>query len=227
MQVALTTVLLFGSLLVARSLLILLRTPTGFQPGSALTFALGPPRWRYDAAGARRFQEQVVARLEGVPGVQAVGLVSDLLFTPSNVTIDVAVPDGTLPVRESEEQAVNPQYFASLGIPLLRGRNLNPSDDASAVPVALVNLSLAVLMAPNGDAVGRHLRIGAGTRTINVQIVGVVGDVLDDGFRGRREPRVYRAVAAPCCPCHRAHCRGGAPVEHNHSVTGAGVGSRG
>jgi putative ABC transport system permease protein len=195
LQVALTTVLLFGSLLLARSLFRLMRTPTGFDRGHALTFELAPPRWRYDADGASRFQQRMTERLQALPGVQTVGLVSDLPFTPSNVTIDIALPERSLAIRESELQAINPQYFSSLGIPILRGRHFNTMDDAAALPVAVVNQSLAAIITRDANPVGQQLRVSAGSRIVDVRIVGVVGDVLDDGFRGRREPRLYRPLA--------------------------------
>jgi predicted permease len=188
-------VLLFGTLLLGRSLIGLLHTPAGFQVEGTLTFELRPPLWSYDADAAQRFQQQMVERLEQLPGVQAVGLVSDLPFTNWNNYVDIALPgDSRLP-RESEQQSVNPQYFRSLGIPILEGRNFTASDRSDSAPVILVNQSLAALLPSAGNIVGRQLRIGQGEQAVDAEIIGVVGDILDDGLRGEREPRLYRPLS--------------------------------
>ncbi|MGH7460297.1 MAG: FtsX-like permease family protein, partial [Longimicrobiales bacterium] len=190
LQVALTTVLLVCTLLLGRSVLALLHTPTGFDTQDVITLELEAPAWRYPKPDdARRFHEEVVAALTAVPGVSSVGLVSDLPFTGWNTFVDVRT--STAETRhQTEYQVVSADYFRAIGIAHRQGRMFQNSDDAKARPVALVNEQLARTLAPSSNVLGQRLRLGD-SDTLVVEVVGVVGDILDDNFRATTESRLY------------------------------------
>ena len=194
LQMSLTTVLLVCTLLLGRSVLALLRTPTGFQPENVLTFELQAPGWRYpQRLDALRFQQSVLQSLRELPGVASASLVSDLPFTGWNTFVDVRRP-GIDTRHQTEYQVVTPDYFATIGMAQLEGRAFTATDDARAPAVAIVNRQLARTLSAEGSILGQRLRVGS-TDTLEVQIVGVVGDILDDDFRSGSERRLYMPLA--------------------------------
>jgi putative ABC transport system permease protein len=88
-------------------------------------------------------------------------------------------------------QFVSPRYFATMKIPVLRGRAFTEADRYGSSPVAIVNECLARRLWPNGDAIGRKIRVEWRSSQW-CDIVGVVGDSRDDTFNNEPRPEVYR-----------------------------------
>jgi predicted permease len=123
-------------------------------------------------------------------------MVSTLPYAGSNTSRQLW-PEG-LDLRASEARNVDyrrvtPNYFTTIGIPLLAGRALNSSDRTGGQDVAVVSQSLAERYWPGADPVGRRFRLAEDGPWITV--VGVSGDVLHDWFMQRRVPTVYRPVS--------------------------------
>jgi predicted permease len=180
-QVAGSTLFLASALLFVRSFLNSTTFAPGYDTAHTLVLELTPSSYGYDAVRSQRFFEQLVDRLERLPGIDHAALTDR---TPFSIgfpkTLDVSRPDETCSAgrcRSATEFGVSPGHFAALGLPLLSGRDLNEQEYRSDAPVAVISASMASAFWPGDQAVGQSLRTGRGGRL--VEIVGVVGDVKD------------------------------------------------
>ncbi|MGN6594210.1 MAG: ADOP family duplicated permease [Terriglobales bacterium] len=183
-EIALSLLLLAGAGLLVRSLLWLENQPLGFEPAGRMVFNTQLPKGAVsDAAGAWRFDQQVLEQLRRLPGVSAAAAVSlPPLEGQGNLPGEAAGRPET--GTAVEYRAASPGYFDAMGIRLRRGRGLAELDSASAPLVAVVSESLAKKWF-SGDAIGRQVRIGViGGKTWVPEamarprtIVGVVADV--------------------------------------------------
>jgi putative ABC transport system permease protein len=196
-QVAITVALLFGSALMLTAADRAVNGVLGFDKDNLLVARIVLPERPYeDAERRRQFIEGVLARLRAVPAVTDAAMVSNLPYAGSNTSRQLW-PEG-LDLRASEARNVDyrrvtPNYFTTIGIPLLAGRALNSSDRTGGQDVAVVSQSLAERYWPGADPVGRRFRLAEDGPWITV--VGVSGDVLHDWFMQRRVPTVYRPVS--------------------------------
>jgi putative ABC transport system permease protein len=144
----------------------------------------------------RQFINGVLDRLHAIPAVARATMVSNLPYSGNNSSRGF-YPDGRplelRDVRQVDFRRIAPGYIATLGIPLLAGRDLTDADREVTQPVALVSRNLADRYWPGTDPLGRRFRLAADGPDLT--IVGVVGDVLHDWFQQRRAPTVYRPVA--------------------------------
>ena len=193
-EVLLATVLAVGAGLMARSFATLIGVPTGFDSGSVLTFGITLPSTGYENADRiRAYHAQLLPRLSGLPGVEQAALVSDLPFTTENRFLWVK-PAVDLPPSVEwtliEYRKVGPGYFGVMGIDLISGRDLRSEDRGQGENIAVViNQRMAERFWPDQDPLGRRFPVGDFTSAAT--IVGVVADILDDGFDSEPEPRFY------------------------------------
>ena len=200
-EVALAVVLLVGAGLLVRSALALGRVRPGFDVAQVLTARLALPERDYPALPqAIDAYQAILDATRAQPGVTSAALVSRVPLGGSMTSIDVARADQPFS-RETKVNAAlrlaSPQYFRSMGIPVLAGRDLRDGDDARAVPVIVVNATLARRLGGETSVVGRRIRSdngafadGAG-RPRELEIVGVVGDVRDGGPRREAGPEFF------------------------------------
>ncbi len=194
-QIALATALLVVAALLARSFDALVSVPPGFDPHDRITFDLSAPRARYaDRDALERYFREVRREVEAVPGVVAVTMTSDLPFTGENRWTTFGVegrPFDEATAPRADFHAVLPDYFQVMGIPLREGRVFTqvwePVED---IPI-VVNEHMARAVAPDGDPVGRSVLLHRDDTDITLRIVGVVGDVLDDGYDASTESIFY------------------------------------
>ena len=193
LQMALTVMLLMASTLTVRSLARLLATNPGFRSEQVMVTRVSLPGARYQNSAARMaFFHTLLQRLRAIPGVQAVGLAA---YPPFSGGSDSSPFDLVgVPKRPGEEgrhantQIVHGDYFTAMGIPLLRGRTFEPSDNNPNAPVAIIDEQLAKqYFAPGDDPIGKVIRHGAGPATI----VGVVGHVQQNELGGPPKATVY------------------------------------
>jgi putative ABC transport system permease protein len=197
-EVLLATVLAVGAGLMTRSFTTLINVPTGFEITNRLTFGLRLPTVEYEEAERRRaFYAQLLPRLQSLPSVQQVAMVSDLPFTTEN-RFQWVKPAVEAPTAVDwiliEYRYVSPGYFDAMGISLVAGRDFRDDDrgEGDFIP-ATVNRQMVTQFWPGKDALGRQFPI-QGFESPAV-VVGVVGDILDDGFDGQRESRFYLPYA--------------------------------
>jgi putative ABC transport system permease protein len=189
-ELALAMMLLTGAGLLLRSFVLLERVDPGFTGTHLLTFDLSVR----DAA--RSFFPTAVERVAALPGVQSVALVSQLPVTGRGIgawfnRIDRPLPPDVTPNGEAY-RVVTPAYFATIGIPLRRGRLLR-DDDRRDRPAVVINEALARKYYPNEDPIGKPIYLGAPDNRLFDQapIVGVVGDTRDAGLGSDALPAVY------------------------------------
>ncbi len=196
-QIALSTVLLMGAILLVRTFSNLSAVDPGFRADHLLTMNISVDSVRYpDSVRAAAYYERVVETVERVPGVVAASSVTTLPFEP---VFDFPVrplggdPDRVGGGRANRNQvdawyrAINRRFFTAMGISLLRGRVFDESDSANSAPVVIVNNALAQKAFPDQDALGKSLVIGEGYLTEPRElrprtVIGVVGDTREEGL---------------------------------------------
>ncbi len=207
-QIALSTILLAGAGLLTRSFWNLATVDPGFQVDGLLTMSVSMTPARYpDSARLGAYTDVVALGVERIPGVVAVSSTTAL---PSEFPIDFPVSavgssdqpavGGRSAGLDAWYRAINPHYFAAMGIPLLEGRVLTDSDSASGAPVVVINQALARAAFPNREALGQALVIGGGyltdARDLRPRtIVGIVGDTRERGLRFAPTLTTYVPVA--------------------------------
>jgi putative ABC transport system permease protein len=192
-QIALTLVLLVASGLFVRSLSNLGRVELGLRPDHVLGFTLSPELNGYPADRTAALARDLTQRLRALPGVRAASAAELATLTGdtegSNVRADGAsAADAEDHVRRNQ---VGPDYFATLGIPLVAGREFGWRDDASAPKVAIVNESFACRFLAGRTALGRTLTFTASKPPEPIGIVGIVRDSKAAGVAEKTEPFVY------------------------------------
>ncbi len=198
-QLAAALVLVATAGLAVRSAARLLRGPQGYRPDGLLTFEVSLSEKRYaDAERRRAFARNALARLETLPGVTRAALTNALPahghFTSRAVEIDgQPLPPGDEAPRV-DARWVSHDYLATLGQPLLQGRDLRAGDDESAPAVALVSRSMAQRFWPGQDPLGRRFRV-AGSNDAWLTVVGVCGDVVHHWVTRRNTPTFYQPLA--------------------------------
>jgi predicted permease len=190
LQVALSLVLLVGAGLFARSLANLRAQPLGFQPDHVMLFQFDATDAGYTGARLHDFYERVLERVAAIPGVQAVSMSRYGLLSGGATRDGVLVQTPGGPVDVSTHlHFVSARHFATMGIPLLSGRDLTPQDREGAPLVAVVNRALAERLPANAPAVGQ--RLGYGQKGAPLEIVGVVADARFASLREPPPPTLY------------------------------------
>jgi len=198
-EVALALVLLVAGGLMVRSLRRQLDVDPGFRADGVVTAQLALPRTRYPAPARVRFVNELLARVRELPQIESAAIGSDIpLGGNSNagpLVIDGVTPE---PVR-SYRHRVTPDYFATLGIPLVRGRAFTAADRDSAQDVAVVSAAMARRFWPGLDPIGRRFRFGDATGP-EATVIGVVEtprfrDLTTDLTAQSSEPDVFYSFA--------------------------------
>jgi predicted permease len=197
-QISIAVVVLAGALVLARSFVRLLDADYGFKSDRLLTFhllLLQEPTPGARAATAARAIEAIAA----VPGVQGVGGATGLapVTAQRDTTFDVeGQPDIAVGQRRAYFIAASPAYFAALGATVVAGREFAVSDTETAPRVVVVSQTLARRFFPQGDVVGRRLRLINPDQSNEWRtIVGVVNDVRYSGLDDVDPPVVYTPFA--------------------------------
>ncbi len=178
-EVALSVVLLVGAGLLIRSFLALQRVDPGYDAGDVLTFELSMPFGKYQGGAARRaFFRDLTGRLEALPGVTTVGIVSQLPLTGSGPLSPFAYNEETARKFESvtaDGRQISPEYFEVMDAQLLAGRTFTYQDSAGTPPVIIIDETLAKLAWPEENAVGKQLQLApTGEQNAFSEVVGVV-----------------------------------------------------
>ena len=190
-EVALAVVLLIGGGLLINSFTNLASVDPGYEPENVLTFQVSLPPARYpDVVGRRGFHEQLLQRIDTMPGVEYAGAVNILPLTPNNVRMAFAMPgEGDYQQRAvADVRVVTPEYFDAMGIQLLEGRTFTEQDREGQQRVLLVNETFARRYFPDSSPVNREFQAGPTGMT---WIVGIVGDVHHQGLDSEIQPEVY------------------------------------
>jgi putative ABC transport system permease protein len=205
-EIALALVLLIAAGLTIRSFAILSAVDLGFDPVRVVTMHASLPDTRYrDVARWGAFHRDLVERVAGIPGVDAVGLNSALPLAGMGGEAEVRYEGQPPPTSEHEQgtaslfQAITPGYFNAMGIPIVRGRAFTNRDTADTIPVTVIEESLVEKFFPGADPIGKRIAFefagghGPAARPIWREIVGVVRHVRHYGLVN--EPANFQVYA--------------------------------
>jgi putative ABC transport system permease protein len=196
-EVALSLVLLVGAALLLRSFSKLTNVDPGFDPEGVLAFQVSLPAAYADDDGSKvqQFFDALLERLAATPSVRSASAVQSLPIRGSYV-LSVVIKGKPTPKPGEEPsanyRAVTPDYFATLGIPVLRGKAFTRQDSATSAKVAMVDEAFVRKHYPGEDALGRRIDIGNGTD--DAEIIGIVGSVNYTGLDALPTPTMYMPV---------------------------------
>jgi Acidobacterial duplicated orphan permease len=197
-QIGLSLILLFGAGLFVRTLHNLKNVNIGFSSDHLVTFAIEPSLAGYDPTQNPQVYKQILDRLSAMPGVRAVAATNDPELAGNNEGANITIA-GYTPADDDkmnvEVGRISPHYFSTLQMPVLAGRDFTDADNESSAKVAVVNESLAKHFFGDAQhAIGHYFGYGGGGKAkIDVQIVGVVGDVKHTDLR----TPIVRTVFSP------------------------------
>jgi predicted permease len=191
-QVAAAALLLAGAGLFIRTLDNLQRVELGFNPENLLVFRLQPERAGYKDERLLQLYEQLFDRLDHLPEVRGATFSRIELIANENWSTDFLLPgetEDTAAEHETMRQMVRENYFATMEIPFLRGREFTVHDNLHAPAVAIVNQTFQNKFFPNEEILGKRVSFSDDKRA--VEIVGVVADTKYDRQREENQPLVY------------------------------------
>jgi putative ABC transport system permease protein len=193
-EVAAAFVLAVAAGLLIRSLMHLNRVDLGFETERVLTLNVRLPEAKYGNQDARfRFFDEVTGRIAMVPGVVSVAFANQFPMRGGwGGGIMFNGPAGPVQV-EADLQAVSPGYFATLGIPHVRGRLLTSDDRKGTMPVAVVSQTFVRQFLGDRDPIG--FQFARNEQAPQITIVGVVGEIRRDGKTAEITPQVYLPAA--------------------------------
>ena len=196
-QTALALVLLIGSGLLVRSAYALWHTDPGYNTADVFTFQFAPDRPQLkDANSYARFHLEFLERLAALPGVQSVGIVENLPLNEETASTRIRTEASNADAGEGVSLKQNytaGDYFRSMQITMLDGRAFTPGDHGNTRGNVIVSRSAAERLWPGQNAVGQ--RIQREGEAAWETVVGVVNDVMQDGFRDQPEADVYFPLA--------------------------------
>ncbi|MBN9656970.1 MAG: ABC transporter permease [Acidobacteria bacterium] len=201
-QVALSVLLLFGAGLFLRTLGNLESQDLGFRRENLLVFALNPPRTAYTGDRRVEFYHRALEAIQPLPGVESatssgLALLSGWTNNSDASTDSAAQPTSGKASNTVSWNTVGPNFFHTMGMNLIQGRDLDWTDIRLARKVAVVNAALARQMFPNRNPVGHRFSMSEEYNPSEaIEIIGVVGDAKYASLRGKAEPTAYISYTA-------------------------------
>lgn len=204
-QVTLSLLLLIGAGLFLRTLMNLRDLGPGFRTEQLMTFDVDPSLNGYQSERTKTYYRDLTARLSSIPGVTAVGMAAMRILEGGEWDSSVTVEGYQAKEGEGPQPYMNmitPNYFATMGIPLVRGRDFTMSDtqeiqhgeeaDSKVPTVVMINQTFAKKYFQGRDPIGRHIGFGSdpGTKT-DMQVIGVVKDVKYTSVRDDIPPQAF------------------------------------
>lgn len=197
-QVAISLVLLIGAGLFLRTIQNLRSVDVGFNTRNLVLFSVNPRLNGYDAARTGTFYRDTAEALRAVPGVKSVSWSASAFLSGSTSTSEMYIQGHTNGKNGQEMWMmwVMPEFFETLQIPVLRGRNLDVRDvQPKSAHVALINDALAKKYFPNENPVGKRFGDSA-EHTDDTEIIGIVGDTKYANLRDAAPPTVYMSFGS-------------------------------
>jgi putative ABC transport system permease protein len=218
-EVAVSVVLLIAAGLLMKSFVLLQHVDPGFNPHHTGMTYIHPPRLQ-DAPIAQQqaFFTALLARISALPGVESAGITSGVPDSGDFDHIRISIKGQAVSASQrpsADRFVVSPGYFSTLRIPLLKGRLFNLSDDGDHPRVVLINELLAQQLFPGQDPIGQQVQIPTpGDFTKETEpywtIVGVVGDVVQNGLASRKTMQIYAPYTQYDCAASNLLFRTGA-----------------
>ncbi len=194
-QVSLSFILLAGAMLLLESLQKIRTASPGFSTTSVVETGLPLVAAGYDVARARIFQDDLLERVRALPGVESAAFARVTPLGNSTYSSTPIAVDGYQPPLEEQPaidyNQVGPAYFATLGIPLLSGREFTRADDENAPLVAIVNQTMKARYWGDQDPIGRRLKVRLKEKDKWARVVGVAADAKYESMREDPKPFFY------------------------------------
>jgi len=197
--VALSLLLLVGATLFLRTLHNLLGQKLGYDREHLMMVRIDPVSAGYKGASVTALYQQVREKLRTIPGVRNVTLSNAGLFggdAGDPISFDSPTPRKPEDLR-SRWTLVGPDYFETLGIPLLRGRKIDAADAVRGARVCVVNEKFAKFFFPDSDPIGKHVTDEYPTTRETYEIVGIVADAREHQLKGVERQRFYANLFHP------------------------------
>lgn len=195
-QVALSVVLLVGSVLVVRSLQHALSLPLGFEPAHAASVSVDLSLEGYNETRGREFQRRLIEKVRAMPGIEAAGFINFLPLTLNINNDDILLEGKPVPraadVPTAAMYRVGPGYFRSVHTRLIAGRDFDERDTPQSNRVVIVNQAFVRQLLPNEQPLAKRFRTPADSGVWN-EIVGVVEDGKYRSLGEKPMPAVFRS----------------------------------
>jgi putative ABC transport system permease protein len=197
-ELAIAVVLLVGAGLLIQSFWRLQHVNSGLQTQNVLTFNVSLPEVRYSSEKQARFYRDLANRVRSLPGVQSASAALPLPLSGDRFVISFQI-DGR-PVAPKDEPSADlfmtePDYFRTMGIPVLKGRDFNERDDHNSAPVVIVSDTFARQFFPGENPIGKRIEPGISTwdneDSTMREIIGVVADIHNRALNTDPKPVYY------------------------------------
>jgi putative ABC transport system permease protein len=196
-QVALSLLLLIGSGLLLHSFARLLRVDPGFDPHNVLTMNISLPTVAYAKPEQQTsFFDELLRRVSTLPGVRSASISAALPLSWIRFTPVLAEGQPNVPLAERpfiDIEAISPQWFQTMLVPLQLGRAFTNSDNAQAPKVIIVNHTFARRFWPNQNPIGKHVNVGRWPES--AEVVGLAADVKNRGLAQDTQAQIYLPFA--------------------------------
>lgn len=207
-EIALALVLLIGAGLMMKSFLKLRAVDPGFRTENLLTLQLNLSTTYRTADQMKSFHERALERLRGLPGAASVAAVNWLPMGQGLIMGNFHVqdrPDNAIRFNVNKP-AVTPGYFATMGIPLMKGRDFDSRDDVKAPGVMIVGTITAKRVWGNEDPIGKRITFSDDPATEDwYTVIGVVDDVKQENLKQETPPAIYQPLAQVQFPFFLEH----------------------
>jgi predicted permease len=198
-QVAFTLLLLAGATLFAGTLWNLRKQNLGLSTENLMTFSISPQLSGYDEKKTVVLIDQLRERLSAIPGVSGVGSSQIPVLTGTDMGANITI-EGRQNLDSDDSHvnfdAVSPNYFSTMRVPLVAGREFNAGDTTTGTRVAVINEAMVKAFFPKRNPIGVHFALGGGANAKpDVEIVGVVKNAKAEHVRMEDRPYFYRPYA--------------------------------
>jgi putative ABC transport system permease protein len=191
-QIAVCMLLLIGASLMIQTFAHLQHVDLGFDPANVLSMNISLPTVKYAKAEQQTaFFDELLRKVDAVPGVRSASISAALPLTPRRIT--PILPEGQPEVPLAQRpfiiiEAIGAQWFQTMRVPMKMGRAFTDADNAQAPRVVIINEALARRFWPNENAIGKHIIVGRQTAT---EVVGIASDIKNNGLAVEAQPQLY------------------------------------
>jgi putative ABC transport system permease protein len=196
-EVAVSFLLLIGAGLLINSFIHLRHVDPGFRSEKLLTMKIVLPETRYpNKQGRSLFYDELLRRIETLPGVATAAVATDLPLTNTGNSVGIAMEGRADPAPDRMPiiitRVVSPGYFKTMSIPLLDGRVFTDGDKSDSPPVVIISETMARRFWPNEDPLGKRIKVGRSTSSRPwLTVIGVVKDVRQYELVIEPKPQMY------------------------------------
>jgi predicted permease len=207
-QVALSLVLLVVAGLFLRSFKNLAKVQLGYDSDHLLYFGVSPLSYGYKGPEVAQVFQDMIDRLNALPGVRGTTLMENGLFGGGDSNSDIAV-EGAKPntagPQDSHWDMVGPNFFSTAGIPILNGREIGPQDSGRGQRVGLVNQTAARYFFGDVNPIGKRMHVKTTLSSSDFVVIGVVADSKHGSVREKPQRRFYIPFFNPIGEANSAH----------------------